>query len=141
MARMKPGDLLPTVTRLVSQELMGRYTHSLGAGNPIHFDAAFAAATRFGGPIASGPIALALLDDVMAGSFPIQWLSGGHLSVAFVKPVRPGDTVQTRVRLRGSLEVTDGERLEFDVACVNQDGAEVLAGTASVEIHKEASDG
>jgi acyl dehydratase len=125
---MEVGHQLPALTREVSQELMLRYTHTLGAGNPIHFDATYAAQTHFGGPIASGPIALGLLDDVMATSFPREWLTAGTLAVAFVKPVRPGDTISTQVRLREAGE----PELVFDAACLNQRGETVLAGTATV---------
>ncbi|MBJ7600658.1 MAG: hypothetical protein DLM67_20425 [Candidatus Nephthysia bennettiae] len=130
---LRVGLELPSRTRHVSQELMLQYTHTLGASNPIHFDAGYAAQTHFGGPIASGPIALGLLDDAMASAFPREWLTGGRLAVAFVKPVRPGDTITTSVRLRDMARQEGRERLVFEVECLNQHREPVLAGTATVE--------
>jgi acyl dehydratase len=129
---LQVGQELPQRTRHVSKELMLRYTHTLGAGNPIHFDADYAAQTRFGGPIASGPIALGLLDDAMGAAFPREWLTGGTLAVAFVKPVRPGDTISTSIRLRDIAHQDGAVRLVFEVECLNQHSEPVLAGTASV---------
>jgi acyl dehydratase len=129
---LQVGQELPQRTRHVSQELMLRYTHTLGAGNPIHFDASYAAQTHFGGPIASGPIALGLLDDAMAAAFPREWLTAGTLAVAFVKPVRPGDTISTSIRLRDIAHQGGAVRLVFEAECLNQRRETVLAGTASV---------
>ena len=63
------GDKLPSLSREIDQDLMNEYTFTLGIGNPIHHDAEFAAKTEFGGPIASGPIALALVDDALAAVY------------------------------------------------------------------------
>ena len=135
-ATLRPvvGDKLPSLSREIDQDLMNEYTFTLGIGNPIHHDAEFAAKTEFGGPIASGPIALALVDDALAAVYPAAWLRSGLVQVSFLRPVRPGDTITSGVRLC-EIEDAGGERLlRFEVSCVNQNGTVVLAGTAGLRL-------
>lgn len=68
----------------------------------FHVDAAAAAATRWGGIIASGfhtcSVAMRLMvDNVLAGSESSG--SPGLSSVSWLKPVRPGDTLGMRVEI------------------------------------------
>jgi acyl dehydratase len=76
-------------------EFAGRYDPQ-----PFHVDAATAAATRWGGIIASGfhtcSVAMRLMvDNVLAGSESSG--SPGLSSIGWLKPVRPGDTLTMRV--------------------------------------------
>lgn len=69
---------------------------------PFHIDAAAAAATRWGGIIASGfhtcSVAMRLMvDNVLAGSESSG--SPGLSSISWLKPVRPGETLSMRVEV------------------------------------------
>ena len=130
------GDRLPALSRAISQDLMNAYTFTLGVGNPIHHDPEFARKTEFGGPIASGPIALALVDDALASAYPREWLRSGSIDVAFLKPVRPGDTVTTNLTLSDLAEEGGSRSLTFAVECRNQQDVVVLAGTARLRQHR-----
>jgi 3-hydroxybutyryl-CoA dehydratase len=92
--------------------------------NPYHFDAAFAATTRFGRPIVHG-----LLVGAMATHVGGQWaFLATSLQFDFLAPVYPGDTLT----LEAVVEAVD-ERGRFTVRTrwVNQGGAEVARGSFS----------
>ena len=95
------GQVLEFGSYLVSEqeivEFARRYDPQL-----FHIDAAAAAATRWGGLIASGfhtcSVAMRLLvDNVLAGSESSG--SPGLSSINWLKPVRPGDTLSMRVEV------------------------------------------
>jgi 3-hydroxybutyryl-CoA dehydratase len=127
-----PIALAGRAARKIDQKLMIEYTDTLGFRNPVHYNGNFAAKTEFGGPIASGPFALALLDDLMLSAFPSSWLRSGTLNVAFVAPVRPDDSIKAEVKLVSAEPVTQGTVLTFDARCLNQAEVVVMAGTVSV---------
>ncbi|MDQ0381367.1 MaoC family dehydratase [Amycolatopsis thermophila] len=80
--------------------------------NPLHVDAAFAATTRFGGPIAHGSLLFALVCDAL------QQAGEPHEAVAvrFRAPVPVGSTVRVEVRGTGArLECDGGEPVEVEV--------------------------
>ena len=128
------GERLPEVSRTVTQDLMNDYTFTLGIANPIHHDPEFAARTEFGGPIASGPIALALIDDVLAAAHPAHWLHGGTIKVAFLRPVRPGDTVTAHLVVSEVEPKAGHDTVHVDIDVVNQDFTIVLAGSATFRV-------
>ena len=72
--------------------------------------------------------------DAGAAVYPAAWLRSGLVQVSFLRPVRPGDTITSGVRLC-EIEDAGGERLlRFEVSCVNQNGTVVLAGTAGLRL-------
>ena len=134
-----PGDAWPrgaplvgakkSRTRAVSERDIQLFTEISGDRNPIHYDAAAAAATRFGGIVVQGGVISAILNAVVAEDLPgpgtvflsVQW--------NFRSPVRPGDTIT------GEVEVTsvrhDKPITELKTRVVRQDGTIVLDGTAA----------
>src|ERR1700754_2460580 len=105
--------------RKIDQSLMVEYTDTLGFRNPIHYGGDFAKVSEFKGPIASGPFALALIDDLMMSRFPLSWLTRAELAVAFVAPVRPDDVVRAEADLTGVEADDNGTRLIFAIRCVS----------------------
>lgn len=91
-------------------------------GNPYHYDAVFARASRFGRPIVHGLLVGGMLTHV-GGQW--AWLASS-MAFEFLAPVFVGETI--------TLEVTVDARDErgkvaASARWVNQDGAEVLRGT------------
>ncbi len=119
---------LPSLTKTVTQETIGRYAVASGDLNPLHIDPAFAAATQFGGPIAHGMLILAFVSEMMTASFGEAWLTSGRLKVRFKGPARPGDTVSTSGRV---VRQEDG-RTVCEVECRNQAGEVLISGDAEV---------
>ncbi len=70
-----------------------------GDHNPVHLDEAFAAATPFKGVIAHGMLTGAFISALIAGELPGRGTIYLSQSLAFKRPVRPGDEVATRVEV------------------------------------------
>ncbi len=93
-----------------------------GDGNPYHFDAEFARASRFGRPIVHGLLVGSMLTHV-GGQW--AWLASG-MSFEFLGPVFIGDTVTVEVVITARDE---RDRFTAEARFVKQDGTEVLRGT------------
>jgi 3-hydroxybutyryl-CoA dehydratase len=124
------NDLLPVVTKTITQEKIARYAKASGDHNPLHIDPAFATTTQFGGTIAHGMLVLAYLSEMMTAAFGEAWLTGGRLKIRFRGAARPGDTVTASGRV---VRVEDG-RTVSDVECRNQTGDLLISGEAEVAI-------
>ena len=92
---------------VVSDEQLERFAHATGDRNPIHFDDAYAAETRFGGRIAHGMLVGGLISALLAAELPGPGTVYLAQELRFRAPVRPGD------QLRCEVEVTelDGRRI------------------------------
>lgn len=123
--------MLAGAARVVTQDQLHLYAEASGDHNPLHLDEQFAAATMFGRTIAHGMLVLAFISEMMTAAFGERWLRAGALDVRFRAPVFPGDEVQAVGTLR------EGGGKVYDVVVRNQDGVDVITGTATVG----ASDG
>jgi acyl dehydratase len=110
-----------------------QYAGASGDYNPLHTDEVFARDVA-GYP---GVFAHGMLTMGMTGRILTDWVGDGRLlryGVRFVKQVWPGDT------LTATAEVTairgDNATLvaDFAVSTTNQDGVEVLTGTATARL-------
>ena len=115
-------------SRRVTAHDIERFTEISGDRNPIHYDAAVAAATRFGGIVVQGGVISAILNAVVAEDLPGPGTVFMQVSWSFRAPVRPGDTIT------GEVEVTrvrtDKPITELNTKVVRDDGTVVLDGTA-----------
>ena len=101
-----------------------------GDENPLHFDAAFAAGTRFGRLIAQGGITTGLLHALVAMDLPGPGSVFVPQQWTFPAPVYIGDAI----RASATVTKVDARRALADLACevTNQDGTVVLRGDATV---------
>ena len=129
---------LPQLKKRVTQEQVQRYARASGDFNPIHVDAAYAATTPYGRPIAHGMLLFAFLAEMMAAAFGQSWLQGGKLQVRLRAPAFPGDTVTTYGTLKDQQEAGDTLRLEYLVGLRNQQGEELASGEAAVVVPSPA---
>ncbi len=67
--------------------------------NPVHLDDDYAGATMFGGRIAHGMLTAALISAVIGERLPGHGTVYLRQSMAFLAPVRPGDTVRAEVEV------------------------------------------
>lgn len=105
----------------ITPEAVLAYAHLTDDFNPIHLDAAFAAASQMKGQIAHGTLSLGVLWQALAqvpSTRPESWI----LDIRFQLPVRLGD----RVTAGGSM--IDADSLEVWVR--NDQGQTVIAGVA-----------
>lgn len=129
---MKAPQFLPAVRRTIARETIQRYAAAVGDFNPIHVDEGFARTSPFGGIIAHGMWVLAGIAEMLTRSFGRDWLEHGTLHARFRAPARLGDEVVTSGELRSQREQDGGWLLEYTVRCVNQNGDELISGTAGV---------
>ena len=113
---------------------MNAYAHASGDHNPIHLDADFAAESQFGTIVAHGMLTLAFVAQMMSEAFGPAWGERCTLKVRFKGPAYPEDDVTTFGRVTRETE-RDGETLvECAIGLKNQDGDELITGTASVRV-------
>lgn len=115
-------------TRVVEARDIERFTQISGDRNPLHYDAEFAEATRFGGIVVQGGITSAILNAVVAEDLPGPGTVFLHVDWSFRAPVRPGDAITGAVEI---LEVREDKPITRLVTTVTRgDGTVVLEGTA-----------
>jgi acyl dehydratase len=114
----------------VTEEMVRAYAELTGDYNPLHFDADFAARTRFERLMAQGGIATGLLHALVAMDLPGPGSVFMKQSWSFPRPVYIGDTIRAQVTVTAVSERRG--IAELDVVVTNQDGEKVLRGEATV---------
>lgn len=105
-----------------------RFTELSGDRNPLHYDAAAAAATRFGEIVVQGGVTSAILNAVVAERLPGPGTVFLEVQWRFLAPVRPGDTITGEVTVTAVRE--DKPITTLATRVVRGDGTVVLDGTA-----------
>ncbi len=121
MGSVTPSTL-QEVALTVSEDEINQYAAITDDYNPIHLDSDFAGRTPMGGVIAHGTMSLGLIWQMLRRNFGSERLGKAELSIRFVRPVRPGDTVRA-----GGTEAEDGS---IAVWVRNQDEIDVIVGSA-----------
>jgi acyl dehydratase len=117
-------------TRTVRPEDIELFTELTGDRNPLHYDEALAARTRFGGLIVQGGITSGLLNAVVAQDLPGPGSVFLQVDWRFTAPVRPGDTITAEVEV---LEARDDKPITtLRTTITKDDGTVVLDGRAVV---------
>ncbi len=111
-----------------------QYAGASGDYNPLHTDDVFAREVA-GYP---GVFAHGMLTMGMTGRILTDWVGDGRLvryGVRFVKQVWPGDTLTATAEVTAIREEGDGTPVaDLAVSTTNQDGVEVLTGTATARL-------
>lgn len=128
------GDALPTVEKLIDQEIIDMYAQASGDYNPIHLDSEFAATTQFGGTIAHGMMVAATISEMMSAAFGADWARSGKMKMRFRSPVKPGQRVTASGKVRSVAETESGLRIACAVSAIKDDGETAIAGTAEVGV-------
>ena len=117
-----------THTKTVTEKDIELFAEVSGDYNPVHMDEAFAGKTFFGGRVAHGVLALAVLSAAGAklpGLVVLLSMSG-----KFVKPVRIGDTITAVAEVVGARKERGIVTLKS--TCSNQHGEVVIEGETMV---------
>jgi len=114
----------------VTAEEVELYARVTGDRNPLHFDEAFAASTRFGRLVAQGGIATGLFNALVAMELPGPGSVFLHQEWDYPAPVFVGDTITAEAEV---IEARSDKPLT-KLRCVarNQEGVEVLTGECLV---------
>lgn len=129
IAELSTGDHAE-ITRVVQADAIAEFVDSVGDHNPIHSDPRFAATTSFEEPIAPGVFTAGLISAVIGTKLPGPGAIYLSQSLKFMKPVKFGDTITTRVEVVEVLR--ERNRIRLLTVCRNQRGDEVLTGEAWV---------
>lgn len=117
-----------TRTRTVGPNDIELFTAISGDRNPLHYDAALAAGTRFGEIVVQGGITSAILNAVVAEDLPGPGTVFLQVNWSFKAPVRPGDDITGEVEV---LEVrVDKPITKLKTSVTRGDGTLVLDGDA-----------
>jgi len=115
-------------SRKVSARDIELFTEMSGDRNPLHYDAAAASATRFGGIVVQGGVTSAILNAVVAEDLPGPGSVFLNVNWNFKAPVKPGDTITGEVTVTSVRE--DKPVTELATRVLLDDGTVVLDGTA-----------
>ena len=122
----------------MDEKTISAFAHLIGDLNPLHHDRVAAAASRFGGIIASGPHCASILLAQAANFFSRGTsMVGLEFSLKFQGPARPGDVLRFR------WEVTDvvwNEKLRGDIVSLagsvsNSAGTKILTCQGKVLVY------
>src|SRR5512145_2570725 len=117
-------------TRKVTDRDIELFTELTGDRNPLHYDAAASARSRFGGIIVQGGVTSGLLNALVAEDLPGPGSVFLHVDWSFRAPVRPGDEITAEAEV---LALRDDKPIStLRTTITNQVGTVVLEGTALV---------
>ncbi|HEY3015819.1 MAG TPA: MaoC family dehydratase [Nocardioides sp.] len=117
-----------SLTRTVEAADIERFTAMSGDRNPLHYDEAAAARTRFGGIVVQGGVTSAILNAVVAEKLPGPGTVFLETHWRFLAPTRPGDVITGEVEVTSVRE--DKPITTLATRVVRGDGVVALDGTA-----------
>lgn len=117
-------------TRTVTGRDIELFTELTGDRNPLHYDVALAARSRFGGLVVQGGVTSGLLNALVAEQLPGPGSVFLEVAWRFLAPVRPGDVITAEAVVTAARE--DKPVTTLATTVTNQDGVVVLDGTAVV---------
>ena len=135
------GDVFAgTRGRTVTETDIALFSAVSGDWNPIHNDAAFAAAGPFGTRIAHGLLVISMMTGMAPISGQAVVALYGFDRVRFINPVALGDTITYTSKIAALQPKGDSRGLadvEFEVC--NQRNEVCAAGTIKILLHKSRS--
>lgn len=132
---LRSGDTIEGSPFAVSRESIRLFCDASLDYNPLHLDDEYMkndfGRTNFGGVIMHGMNNFALLSRMIT-----DWMPTGamhrRLETRWLKPVRPGDTIQPRGIIKSIQRTRKSRWVLIDVTVKNQNGDLVAAGEAMV---------
>jgi acyl dehydratase len=126
MTTLSIGGELPAVVLPVTPDVIRAFSALAKDRNATHYDDEIARAQGFAGALVHGALTMSVALRVLTGNGRRRFARDDDVSLTFLVPVSPGDTLTGRAL----VTATDPQTVTFDVWCENQDGAKVLAGQA-----------
>ncbi len=118
------------VARTVTRADIELFAVVSGDVNPAHLDDAYAATTRFKNVIMHGMWSGAIISKLLGVHLPGPGTIYLSQSLAFKRPVMPGDRITFKVVVKEKRD--DKKIVVLDCSGVNQDGKAVVEGEAVV---------
>ena len=117
-----------SMSRTIEDTDIVRFTEISGDRNPLHYDAAAAARTRFGQIVVQGGVTSAILNAVAAEQLPGPGTVFLETRWRFLAPTHPGDTITGEVEVTAVRE--DKPITTLATRVVRDDGVVAIEGTA-----------
>jgi 3-hydroxybutyryl-CoA dehydratase len=131
LSELKEGMKYSLTKTFIDQDVRDFARISLDA-NPIHLDDAAAAKTVFGRRVAHGILVSGLISAVIGNHLPGQGTIYLGQDTSFIAPVFIGDTITATVEV---TELRPDKKIaHLSTNCFNQDGKQVIKGTAVVKL-------
>ncbi len=111
-------------TQTITPRHLELYAEITGDRNPLHFDADFAARTRFGRLVAQGGITAGMLNALVAMDMPGAGTVFMSQSLEYLAPAYVGDTLTAEAEVLGLKP----DKPVCQLRVVNQAGATLLEG-------------
>ncbi len=128
---IRKDDILPKLTKLVTQDKINKWADVVGDHNPLHVDPEYAKKTKFKTTIAHGPLVISFISEMMMNWLGAGWIEGGKLlDVRFRAPVRSGDEITIQGRVTHKRIVDSLNTIECEIFVENQQGVKVVEGRA-----------
>ena len=126
---IKIGDSA-SLSKEITQDDIALFSVISGDINPAHLDAEYAASSLFHHVVAQGVLTAGLISGVLGTKLPGPGTIYVGQDLNFLAPVSPGDTITATCTV--TAKDPEKHRVVLDCHCVNQNGLEVLRGTATV---------
>ncbi|MGH2375871.1 MAG: MaoC family dehydratase [bacterium] len=117
-----------TRTKTITDADLRAYAEITGDYNPLHFDDAFAAGTRFGRRVAQGGITAGMLNALVAMDIPGPGTVFMSQTLTYLAPAYVGDTLTAHVEVMSLKPDKPVCQLKFEVR--NQRGEAILNAEA-----------
>lgn len=117
-------------TKTVTETDVYNFAGVSGDYNPAHVNESYAKETMFKGRIAHGMLSAGFISTVLGTLLPGPGSVYMGQELKFVKPVFFNDTITATCTVTEIIE--DKKRIILDTICTNQDGEEVLTGSATI---------
>lgn len=135
---VRPGDVLPLLTRTVTQDMINAYAEASGDFNPIHVDPEYSKSGPFGRTIAHGLMTLAFVAQMLNEWSDGHFDASGEVDIAFVGPVFAGDMVEVTGTVEDIVERDGVACARVKLAC-RAGERQILAGFALQPIESRKS--
>ncbi len=130
------GDILESKSLKVTQELINEYAHICGDYNTLHVDVeGMKNHPIFGGTIAHGTINVEPVLQAICAIQKTTWpLEGTTLDLQFRAPVKPGDTISSKLVVKDTKTAGGRTILVCDLTVSNDKGTDCVKGTAEIAV-------
>lgn len=126
---LKVGDKA-SFSKTVTEFDIYSFAGITGDLNPVHVNEEYAKRTKFGTRVAHGGLTIGFIAPVLGMILPGPGTIVTNMSVDFLAPVKPGDTVTAAAEV---IEKVEGKnRVRMKLTWTIQTGAEVCRGEATV---------
>ncbi len=115
----------------ITQKDIEKFADLSGDHNPVHLDEAYAAGTQFKSIIAHGMLSASFISGILGTSLPGTGAIIMGMTLKFLAPVRPGDTVRTVVTVKEVI--AEKRRVICQTACY-VGATQVIEGEAMLQV-------